>query len=149
MGGPGAILSPESVRVIERRFRVVSMRRDGYTVQEIANTVQCDINTVRKDLIEVLDQCVHETSETTEENRQLAIDRLDGLLKEYYQEALSHPGINPDGSPCIIPGNMSAAALVLQIEMRRAKLLALDVPEQKAEVGTGVREYIGVDMDQI
>jgi hypothetical protein len=107
------------------------------------------MTSVRHDLVDVLTAAVKETAENTEEARQLQVERLDGLLREFYAQSLSTEYQDPDGNTKVTPGSMGAAAMVLAIESRRAKLQALDVPETKNVNVTGVREYIGVDMDQI
>lgn len=144
--GKGQLLSAKAVTVVERRYQVVEMRRAGVLMEDIARELDVGVDVVAKDLREVLSQAINHTSEGTDECRQLAIDRLDGLLNAYYEVA-TEPLIAEDGQ--IIPMNMAAAQLVLQIEARRAKLLALDKPEAKGGMETGVREYVGVDMDKV
>lgn len=129
------IISAMNIRMQERRYQVVQLRKQGYSVQQIAESLHCSADTVRDDLIKVLKVAVSEYAETTEENRQLQIERLDGLLKKYYPLAES--------------GSLAAAAMVLSIEQRRSKLLALDLPEVKKLDVTGIREYVGVDLNEV
>ncbi len=144
--GKGRLLAPASIARIERRYRAVELRKQGYLLREIAVELNVDEGTVSADLRAVLLVLIKETEGTTEENRVLAVERLDGMLKAYYPIA-SEPLVTDDGQ--IIPMNMAAAQLVLQIEARRAKLLALDVPESKVNPQTGVREYVGVDLSKV
>jgi predicted transcriptional regulator len=111
------------------------MRREGWSFREIADTLGCAIETVSSDLREVLNHAISELGETTEEARQLEVERLDEIMKEYYIKATG--------------GDMAAAALVLSIGDRRRKLMALDKPEAREEVKIGIRIYPGVNTDLI
>ena len=133
--GVGKILSPQSVRKIERRFQVVTMRREGYTVEEISNALGCSLGSIRTDIQTVLNNTIAVASETVEESRQLQLERLDGILKFHY--------------PLAKDGNLASAQVVLQVEARRSKLLALDVPEVRQIQVSGIREYVGVDVSQV
>jgi hypothetical protein len=140
--------------MIERRYQVVEMRRDGYTILEIAKSLGVTVETIRKDLTQVLNATIEKTAETTEENRQLQIERLDKLLKEYMYLATSRftKVLNPTTGVVedkFVIGSLAAAQMVLGIEMRRAKLLALDVPETRKLEVSGIREYVGVDTEQV
>jgi AraC-like DNA-binding protein len=129
------MLSGQTLVLIERRYRVVQMRREGYRIDEIATTLNCDPSTVSRDLREVLQLTVRDMMETTEEARVLELQRLDEIMKRFY--------------PLAAAGDMGAAAMVLQIGDRRRKLLALDKPEAKGLEQSGIREYVGVDVDQV
>lgn len=104
-------------------------------MQEIADTLKCAVSTVAGDIRELLQLTAKEAMETTEEARQLEAERLDELQRTYYELARSN--------------NMAAAALVLSIMDRRRKLLALDIPETKRLEHSGIREYVGVDTEQV
>ncbi len=144
--GKGQLLSPGNMVRMERRYRAVELRKQGFLLREIAVELQVEEGTVSADLKAVLFNLIEQAQGTMEEQRVLALERLDGMLKAYYPIA-TEPLITEDG--LIIPMNMAAAQLVLQIEARRAKLLALDTPESKADPETGVREYVGVDTDLV
>ncbi len=133
--GKGKLLSPKTVRELELDWQIFEMRRDGHTVQEIATYLGIALSTVRDHIIKVLNRTISETAETAEENRQLQIDRLDSILKQYM--------------PMATGGSLAAASMVLSVEARRAKLLALDVPEVKRVDVTGIREYVGVDVEKV
>lgn len=162
--GTGAVLSPHSVRIIQRRHAVITMRRAGHLVEEIASTLSIGVITVREDLQAVLAQAVTETSETAEENRQIEVDRLDSLIKTYTPLAHGFEKLVEDkdnkvrladgrivnGEKLVyVPPDIQAAQFLLSLSTRRAKLLALDVPEQKASTETGIREYIGVQIELV
>lgn len=151
----GGIMDAGKVVMIQRQFQVIKMRRDGFTVAEIAEAVDCDQSTVRADLQTVLSRALKDTAETTEESRQLQINRLDLLLKTYTPFATEyHCETRLDlltGLEIIVkvPPNPVYAKLILDIEARRAKLLALDMPEIKKHEVTGIRIYEGVDLSQV
>jgi hypothetical protein len=52
-------------------------------------------------------------------------------------------------SPLAETGNLNAMGMALSISDRRRKLLALDRPEDKATTETGVRVYVGIDIDNV
>lgn len=150
----GKRLSMDAIRVIERRYQVVGLRRDGYSIKEISDTLNISVETARKDLEFLLTHTIKETAETCEENRQIQIERLDLLIKSYTPLATQwhkEVRVNKDGSECVIecPPNPAYATLILNVEQRRAKLLALDVPETKNINHTGIREYVGVNMEEV
>jgi len=140
------LLTPANIAIIERRYQVVKLRTSGTLFREIAQELNISEATAYADLKAVLFHTVGDSSETKTENRQLATDRLDGLLKAYYEIA-TEVLVTDDGQ--IVPSSMAAAQLVLQIESRRAKLLALDEPETKGAAESSVREYVGVDVDKV
>jgi DNA-binding CsgD family transcriptional regulator len=133
--GVQRILSPNSAQALARRYQVFALRKDGYTIREIAETLNLSEESVHRDLKTVMSRLATELAENVEENRTLQIARLDALLKKYQGLA--------EG------GNLSAASMVLAIETRRSKLLALDVPEQKKLEVTGIREYVGIDLNEV
>lgn len=162
--GAGAVLAPNALRIIERRHAVITMRRDGCLVEEIAKTLSIGIDTVRNDLKTVLAQAVTETQETVEEHRQLEIDRLDKLIQTYTPLAHGFEKLvedkenkvrRPDGSVVngqklvLVPPDIQAANLLMSLSVQRRKLLALDVPEQKGATETGIREYIGIEIELV
>jgi DNA-binding CsgD family transcriptional regulator len=133
--GVQRILSPNSAQALARRYQVFALRKDGYTIREIAETLNLSEESVHRDLKTVMSRLATELAENVEENRTLQIARLDALLKKYQGLAEA--------------GNLSAASMVLAIETRRSKLLALDVPEQKKLEVTGIREYVGIDLNEV
>jgi uncharacterized protein YerC len=152
---PHGILAPRAVKHIEQRYQIVQLRRDGFTIREIAQTLGIDDSTVCNQLKKALEYAVSQTNETTEESRQLQVERLDLLLKTYKPFATEwhkEERVDPASNARVIievPPDPKYANLILQIEMRRSKLLALDVPETKKLDVTGIREYTGVDMDKV
>lgn len=133
--GVGRILRATEVKLLERRYQVWGLRKDGYTIKDIAKTLDCGEDSVRSDIVTIAKRIASELAETVEESRTLQVARLDAMLVKY--QALAEAG------------NMGAATLVLSIEARRSKLLALDLPEQKKLEVTGIREYIGVNLDDV
>jgi AraC-like DNA-binding protein len=133
--GANVINSVQTVRQVERRFKVMEMRRHGWSLHQIAETLGCTVTTASEDLKSVLGMTINEMMETTAEQRQIEIERYDALLR-FYQ-------------PLAEAGNLAAAGLVLSISASRRKLCALDAPEQKAISETAIRVYVGVDVDAV
>lgn len=129
------------IALIEDRYRAVELRRRGHSITEIANLMGKGKETVRKLIVEALKYAMEKTNESTLEARQLQAERLDMLLNQYISAAAPGPGM---------PGNLNAAMMVLQVELQRSRLLALNKPEDKSGgIDEIRREYVGVDVDQV
>lgn len=133
--GLAKVTSPQALRILERRYGVWKLRKDGFSVRAIAESLGANEATVREDIVVIAQRISKETAESVEESRFLQVERLDALLVKY--------------QPLAEGGNLSAASMVLNIEARRSKLLALDLPEQKKLDVTGIREYIGINLDDV
>lgn len=133
--GLARVTSAQALRLLERRYGVWKLRKDGYSVRDIASSLGVGEDTVRADIVTIAQRISKETAESVEESRFLQVERLDAMLVKY--------------QPLAEGGNLSAASMVLQIEARRSKLLALDLPEQKKLDVTGIREYVGINLDDV
>lgn len=149
------LTSTRTLRLIEQRYRVAAMRRDGKSVVEIAQALNMATSTVTERLKECLNLAIKETNETTDETRQIQLERLDLLIKTYIPLATeTHNEVIVDrltGLQVVVqkPPDPVYAALLLRIEERRSKLLALDMPEQKRTEETAIRVYVGINVDQV
>lgn len=145
----------QTLEAVERRYKVVKMRRDGMSIPDIAADLGVSLNTVANDLVEILDKTYIEIEETVEQARNIQLQRLDALLIPAMKLATTeHNELSFDprtGAPVIVtmPPDPKYAGVVLQIEARRAKLLALDKPETKIVEVSGIREYVGVDYSKV
>lgn len=129
------LLGADNVGDLERRYRVWTLRKDGYSFREISQALGVTESAARNDVAVIAKRLVSDLGETVEESRMLQVVRLDALIKKY--------------QPMAEQGNLSAASMVLAIEARRSKLLALDTPETKKLDVTGIRQYIGVNLDLV
>lgn len=129
------LLGAENVADLERRYRVWSLRKDGYSYREISVALGITESIAKSDVTVIAKRLVSDLGETVEESRMIQVVRLDALIKKYH--------------PMAEQGNLSAAAMVLAIEARRSKLLALDTPETKKLDVTGIRQYVGVNLDLV
>lgn len=149
------ILQEHNIRQMERRYQVLQMRRDGHNLKDIADALHIGVVQVRADLVFVLSLTAREMMETSEEQRQLQNERLDVLLKTYIPLATNtHNEVLVDkqtGQESIVtmPPDPKMAQVVLSTMQRQAKLNALDVPEVKKLDVTGIREYVGVDIESV
>lgn len=154
-GRKGEIVSTRALRIIEQRYQIANLRRDGNTIAEIAKTLNLGIATVRERLVECLNLAIKETNESTDETRQIQLERLDLLIKTYLPLATeTHNEIVLDratGVQMVVqkPPDPVYAALLLRVEERRSKLLALDLPEQKRVEETAIRVYVGIDVSKV
>lgn len=167
--GTAVILSPETAQKIVNEWQCFEMRRDGYSYMEISRALEITPGIVRRHLEAAYSRTLNELQETVEEARQLEIERLDALVVTYsklahgYKEVVDVPVMNAAGNPIkdndgniiTMPKevqhapNMGAASILLSVQARRAKLLALDAPEVKKIEHSGIREYVGVDISQV
>lgn len=153
--GKHKMYDAQAVAVVERRFQIVNMRRDGWTLADIAKELKLSIPTVSKDLKTVVNETLIVSAETADENRQIQIERLDQLIRTYTQYATqSHKEVRIDAATkqefiAEVPPDPKYANLILAVEARRAKLLALDIPEVKKMEVSGIRLYEGVDLSQV
>lgn len=134
--GKQKVTSPRALKLLQRRWSIWEMRKDGHSVRDIAKTLRIAEDTVRADIVTIGQRMAVDLAENVEESRSLAISRLDALLLTYQDLAVNKK-------------DKGAAALVLSIEARRAKLLALDTPEKKSLEVSGIREYVNIDLDQV
>lgn len=139
----------------ERRYAVVCLKRDGYSVPEIADMMSMEPKQVEKDIEFVLKMTRSESGKATEIERALQIERLDQLIKAYTPLAVDHHKeamVDKFTGQVVIvtkPPDPAYGNLVLSVEARRAKLLALDKPETKKLDITAIRQYVGVDVDDV
>lgn len=156
--GKGKILAARAARQVEREWTCFEMRKLGHSIHDIAITIKVSDAVVRKCLETVMTRMVKDTNENVEEARQLQMERLDAMLVKYSRMAHGYSEIvdvqDPNTKKMVKKEvthapNMGAASIVLAIESRRSKLLALDTPEGRAKNESAVRQYVGVDMEQV
>lgn len=138
--GLSKIIDQSAIIILERRYRVLEMRREGMSILEIqeslkGTTTPASVDTIRADIVAVLSMLAKQTNETAEEMRQLISERYDLMLKPSIEMAKK--------------GGLAAMGTVLAIERDRRKMLALDVPEVKKLDITGIREYVGVNLEDV
>lgn len=133
--GVQKMTSAKALQLLQRRYSVWSLRKQGHSVRVISETLGHGEETIRGDIVIIAQRLSKIMGESVEESRFLQIERLDALLVKF--------------QPLAESGSVQAASMVLQIEARRSKLLALDLPEQKKLEVTGIREYVGINLDEV
>lgn len=153
--GRGKMYDARAIEVIERRFKAIDLRTNGFSIRQIAQELNVSDVLVRQDLKTVLNDTLIASAETAEENRQLQVERLDALLRSMMPYALeNHKEERLDMRTMQmvvidVPPDPKFVNTVLNIEARRAKLLALDIPETKHLDVSGIRLYEGVDVSKV
>jgi hypothetical protein len=104
-------------------------------MHKIAEMLGCGTETIKHDLQEVLGQTATALFENTEEARNLERSRYDALFARY--------------QPLAEAGDKAAAMIVLQISKELRRMEALDKPEERRTEETGVRVYVGIDIDAV
>jgi len=121
--------------MLERRYKVMKLRKDGLPLHEIAAILDCAPETIRNDIRDVMGKTAQEMLETADEARVLERARYEAMIKVY--------------QPAAEAGNMAAAQLILNISRELRKMEAIDKPEEKKTEESGVRVYVGIDIDQV
>jgi DNA-binding CsgD family transcriptional regulator len=147
-------LNASKVIVLERRFSVMNLRAKGYSLSEISTELGISPQTASQDIIAVMEDTVMATNEQVEHVRKLQDMRLDMIVKSHLPFATeAHKEVvqTAMGQKVVVerPPSTASAQIVLQTEQRRGKLLGLDVPEVKRMEISGIREYIGVSLEDI
>lgn len=148
-------LSPAVVVKLQRRYRVIDMRASGATYEEIAKTLGVSTAVVSEDLRVLMEDTVSVTKETTELARAVADRRLDMMISAHMPYATEEKDVpvrnSVTGAITTVkaPPSTAHAQIVLQVDQRKSKLLGLDKPEEKHLKVSGIREYIGVDWDDV
>ena len=101
--------------ILERRLSCIRLRKSGMSMQRIADTLNCSVQTISNDLRHLLHELVQLSADQVAEHRQLELERLDALWAAIYPDAIKK-------------GNVWKIDRCLAIMERRAKLLGLDKP---------------------
>jgi hypothetical protein len=110
-----------SVRIAERRLKVIEKRKTGMSMADIAKEVGCCTMTVSNDLRFLLSELVSLSADQVACHVQLELERLDALWASIFKDASK--------------GNLWKIDRCLTIMERRAKLLGLDKPLQHILAG--------------
>lgn len=110
--------APRRLTAAERRRESVRLRREGVTLDRIAEELGCSRPAVIKHLRAALADLAENTHAETVEWRAMELERLDALHRAIWEQALS--------------GDLPAVDRVLRIMERRARMLALDGPQKVA-----------------
>ncbi len=95
-----------------KRTAALELRRDGHTLQEIADSLECSRSYAYKLISNALSELSKQSVQATVELRELENIRLDALWEKAYSEAIG--------------GNMAAINTCIRISERRSKLWGLD-----------------------
>jgi len=106
-----------------KRTAALELRRDGHTLKEIADSLQCSRSYVYKLISSSLVELAKQSEQATVELRELENMRLDALWEQAYTKAMN--------------GDLAAINTCVRISERRSKLWGLD-GTQKLEHSGGV-----------
>lgn len=137
--------SPEKVNALDRRIRVLDLRKQHFSLRDIARVVKVSHQTVKNDL----DQSLQELSKTeqhkTEEYRMLELQRLERVSHHVLTSALS---TDKDGKVSV---NLQAVEEYRRLSESRRKLLGLDMPASlkvDATVGGEINANVNSDIGE-
>lgn len=111
------------VQKAEKMTAALELRKEGHSLQAIADSLQCSKTYAHKLVSESLRELAKQSEQAAEELRELESTRLDALWEASYERAKE--------------GDMSAINTCIRISERRAKLFGLD-GTQKMEYSGGV-----------
>lgn len=115
--------SPIKIKTSEKRAMALDLRKNGYTLQEIGDNLQCSFQYAHRLVSDALAELVKYSTQSAEELRELESTRLDALWEKTFEDAKN--------------GNLSAINTCIRISERRSKLYGLD-GTQKIEHSGGV-----------
>ena len=110
--------APRRLTAAERRREAVRLRREGETLDRIADELGCSRPAVIKHIRTALADLAESTQAETVEWRAIELERLDALQRAIWDKAMD--------------GDVAAIDRMLRIMERRSKLLALDAPTKIA-----------------
>lgn len=133
----------ESLQIVERRNRVIRLRRAGATYEQISMALARDpddpititANGCARIVRNYLERCRTEDAESLEEIRQMENERLDEMLSGVWSKAKK--------------GDTRAIKTVLGIMDRRAKLNGLDAAQRHEHVGVNLQLHQVADPDEV
>ena len=160
MGGkPG---TPEAVQVdvALRRAQAVRMRRDGHSWQHIADTLGHGSRAAAyTDVSRALEEARKELRESTDEFRELELQRLDNLertvrdvlVKQHVHVSASGRVVKGDDGVTIVDDGPTLQAVdrLLKIAERRAKLLGIDSAQKLEHSGQVLYAVEGVNVEKL
>lgn len=109
------------LKVEERREKALHLRRNGWSIREIARTLGCSPTLVHRDLTEVLERTMESADEYARQERELSLARIDAALKAMETK--------------LERGDLDAVDRLVKLETRRARLLGLDAPTRTELTG--------------
>ena len=117
-----AHLDAQKADMIERRARVLELRRSGASLREIGAALGIAHETVRMDYDRAIADLVASQADDTSAVRAIELDRLDRMHLSLWPTVTAGRGdVHPET-------RMKAVMTLLRIAERRAKLLGLDAP---------------------
>jgi hypothetical protein len=111
---------PDVETLHARRMRAMELRKKGKSYTKIGEELGISRTQAYHDVHYRLNQIIQEESESTEELRQLELDRLDALLDGIWDSAAS--------------GNLDAIDTALKIMVRRARYTGIDAAKKVEDV---------------
>ena len=139
----GQKVRADALQVVERRNRVIRLRRAGATYEQISMALARDpddpmtitANGAYRVIANYLKRCRTEDAESLEEIRQLENERLDEMQSGVWSKARA--------------GDVKAVKTMLAIMDRRAKLNGLDAAQRHEHVGVGLQLHMVADPAEV
>ncbi len=111
----------QDIEILERRVKVVSLRKSGASFHQIAVTLGMGKSQAWRDYTAEMQERQVELTEAAESLRALELERLDAMQMAIWTRASLH-------------GDDRAIDRVLRIQERRAKLAGLDAPDRRLTI---------------
>lgn len=121
--------SPFQIELQKRRAEALEYRIQGYTYEQIGETMECSITTA----FEYVDHSLKAiTREPAENLMALELSRLDQLLTAFFTNAMG--------------GDVNAAGVVQRVMERQSKLVGNDPATKFEHAGAGGSRLVGIDV---
>jgi len=105
----------QRINKIERTLQAFNLRKQGYSLREIATDLGVSHETVRKDITEMANQFLEEARDVHGTILAMELSRLDEMTRAIWLDART--------------GDLKAIETVLKIMERRAKMLGFDAAQ--------------------
>lgn len=135
---PGQHTTRLELEDLDRRWKALDYRKQGWSYNRIAKEMHLGVTTVREDILWCLDQVI---SEPAEEVRKMELERLDELQAAIWQRAIG--------------GDYVAIDRVLRIMDKRQRILGIETPVEAfsldfiLQMATEISEQLGIPVEDI
>lgn len=125
--------TPQAVEKLEQRTKVIQLRMQGYSYAEIAGIVGVSKARSYQIIQEYIQEYREQHAESIDQMVELDCQRMDTLMRSLWTR--------------FDDGDTAAAALILKLLERRARLFGFDAPE-KQNIETSTKAYVTFSPDE-
>ena len=125
----------KAIAQAKRTAAAVALRKEGFSLQEIAEKLNCHINIVYRCVVQTIQKIAKQAEKPAEEYLTEELAKADVLWEAYIGKAIT--------------GDIDAANILIKVARHKAKLLGLgSMNELPAAPAAPVQVNVGVQVDQ-